>query len=473
MRSFKIGAFKVLTVALLALLVLSVMPSYAIKTLSLEECVEIALKNDPNVRLATEHKNISKSKVGQAKSDYFPSLNAGTGYNYQSNNASGSYSANSNANTYQVNFGVNQLIWNFGRTSAKINMQKYNHEASGYDLEQVILNTTYRVKMAYFEVLAALAGVDISQRTVEINKLHYERTKALFEEGLKSKIDVVNAEVNLTDAEIQLLNSQTAHQNAMISLSNAMYYIESEKFAIKNTENFNFAEGTDTVSKNIFNISFRKDNKTDAVLKMGVEKNNILKNYTFTPFKMSAGEAIDAAYKNRPDLQSLVLVKRAQEEALKVVKSSYLPALSADAGYSARKNYDADSTNGSFSVSAGLDFPLINGMNIKHQIDEGKSYLKIAEENVDLLKKNIYFEIQNNYVNMVQLEKKIPLLENKVRYTLENFELADGRYNVGLGNFIELQDAQQNYNNAQLALVKCVFDYNVAREMLQKSMGVK
>ena len=446
-------------------------PCYAAKVLSLEDCVGIALKNDPQVRVASEYKKISKSRVGQARSDYFPGLNAGASYLHQTQNITGLYGSTFGNKTGQINLGVNQIIWNFGKTGAKINMQKYNLQASTYDLDQTVLNTTYRVKMAYFEVLAALAGVDITEQTVLIYRLHHERTRALFEEGLRSKIDVVNAEVNLADSEIQLLSSQMAYQNAMIALSNAMYYTEKEEYTVKNTENFNFGDNIDPASKNIVNIAYKTNEEADALLITGIEKNNIIENYTFTPFKMSMNDAIETAYKNRPDLQSLIFVKKAQEEFLKTIKRSYYPALTAGAGYNIRHNYDTEMSANSVTLQAGLNFPLINAMDIKYRIDEGKSYLKIAEENVDLLKQNVYFEVQRNYVSMIQLEKRIPLLENKVRYTLENLELADGRYSVGLGNFIELQDAQQNYNNAQLAFVKCVFDYNVARETLQKSIG--
>ena len=44
--------------------------------------------------------------------------------------------------------------------------------------------------------------------------------------------------------------------------------------------------------------------------------------------------------------------------------------------------------------------------------------------------------------------------------TLENFELADGRYAVGLGDYIQLQDAKVNYNNAQVSYVQTVYNYN-------------
>ena len=72
---------------------------------------------------------------------------------------------------------------------------------------------------------------------------------------------------------------------------------------------------------------------------------------------------------------------------------------------------------------------------------------------------------------MRQLERKIPILNTKVKASLENFELADGRYSVGLNNYVELQDALASYNASQLNFVDAVFNYNVAREELLKSMG--
>ena len=110
---------------------------------SLEDCIEIALKNDPSIKIKTTQKDIASSQVGLAKSDYFPNLSAGNGITSQHNRNSGSGggfynqggSTSSSNNYYQLNLGVNQLIWNFGKTTANINMQKYNKESVTYDLE--------------------------------------------------------------------------------------------------------------------------------------------------------------------------------------------------------------------------------------------------------------------------------------------------------------------------------------------------
>lgn len=439
---------------------------------SMNDCIDYALKHDPNIKIYQDSQKTQKSLVGQAQSAYFPNLVGGTGYNINNTNYSGSQNNTLTNNYYKLNLGVNQLIWDFGRTSANINMNKFNYEAAGYNLNYQILNTIYNVKIAYTGVLAARANEDIYQRSVKINQLNFERANALYAEGLKSRIDVVNAEVYLTNAKIDFLEAQNAYQTALIALNKSMYYTEAP-YTIQNTESFNFQK--DYAAKSEINVSYEQKKIEDeirdgAILTSGIEKRDIVKDYKFRAFDLSMMDAINKAYQNRPDLQSLELVKRASEESLKAVKKAYMPSVNASGGYSYQKN--SDFASNALGIYAGIDLPTVNAMSIKYKIDQGKSYWDIAVQNIDLSKKNIYFEVQNYYVNMKQLEKRIPLMSQKIGQTLENFELADGRYTVGLGNFIELQQAQTNYNNAQLAFVQSVFNYNKARFYLEKAMGV-
>ena len=163
------------------------------------------------------------------------------------------------------------------------------------------------------------------------------------------------------------------------------------------------------------------------------------------------------------------MLSKVQEESLKAIKRQYAPELTADLTWGYTKN---ESTYTSpLQVGASMGLGSINPIGIHYQIKEGEAYLDIANHNVNIAKQDIYWEVQENYINMRQLERKIPLMSQKVKASLENFELADGRYSVGLNNYVELQDALANYNNAQLSFVQAVFEYNVARETLRKSMG--
>ena len=74
--------------------------------------------------------------------------------------------------------------------------------------------------------------------------------------------------------------------------------------------------------------------------------------------------------------------------------------------------------------------------------------------------------------DLIELEKQIPLLAVKVNQTLENYELAEGRYYVGLGDYIQLQDAKVNYNNAQCSYIETIYRYNVAKAELESVIAL-
>ena len=204
---------------------------------------------------------------------------------------------------------------------------------------------------------------------------------------------------------------------------------------------------------------------------MQVEKTNILENYKFSKYPYTLKESIERAYKNRPDLLSMEATQNAVKESLNYTKKEYFPNLTGQVGYNWQNN-TLYSTNG-FNIGAYLSTSNLNIMETKLKIRESKAQLEIAKKNVELVKQNIYFEVQNAYINMIQLEKNIPLMQTRVKQTLENYELADARYEVGLGNFIELQDAKENYNNAQRDYVQTIYNYNVALTNLQTAMGEK
>ncbi|MBE7703332.1 MAG: TolC family protein [Cyanobacteria bacterium SIG28] len=441
-------------------------------SLSIDECVNYAIAHNPNLAVAVQRVEVAKSGIGQQKANFAPRLTARVNYNHLGNK--GTRIANTHNNSLGFTAGISQLIWDFGRTTAKIDMAKYDVLSAQYDYDYDVLNVVYDVKINYYKVLMALANLDIYEQNVRINNLNYERTNAMFEEGLKSKIDVVNAQVNLADAKIQLVNGQNTLATAVIDLKNAMYYTESQNFIVTNTENFGFLKA-DYRKKmreidNIKPLNIAKKNSDGLImLTSGIEHNDIIQDYQLNPFKLAMQDAVDKALEDRPDLKSNRMLSKVQEYSLKAIKRQYAPEITGDVSWGYTKN---ESTYTSpFQVGASMGLGSLNPVGIHYQVKEGEAMLDIANHNVNIAKTDIFWEVQANYINMRQLERKIPLMNEKVKATLENFELADGRYSVGLNNYVELQDALTNYNNSQLSFVQAVFEYNVARETLLKSMG--
>lgn len=437
--------------------------------LTMSDCIQIALKNSPLINKAYYNYHISKNDVKLAKAAFFPTIGVGTGYNVTSTDTN---RMNTNNDIYSAQASLSQLIWNFGKTNARIKMQKFNRIAAMYNFDDIVLDTIFGVKTYYYSVLAAKATVDINRANVQINERNYQRTKAYFDEGIKSKIDLVNAEVNLSDSKISLVEAQKAYQNAIVQLNNSMYVAYTPEYEISTTETFNFQQKE--IPVNLQKISEKRDiSKTpepvsDATLTSKVEKMDVIETFNFKPFPYTFEECVELANKNRPDLKAYDATLGAMKQSLLYIKREYYPEISASAGYNYRNQYNTNSVNVGVNVSSS-----VNILGKKYEIDTGKLQVALAANEIDLLKQNIYFEVQNAYINMVQLEKQIPLLAVKVKQTYENFELADGRYGVGIGDYIQLQDARVNYNNAQHSYVQTVYNYNVARANLEKLIALQ
>ncbi len=434
--------------------------------LSLDDCIKIAIENSPSIQKYKDLVVVAQSLLGQSKASYFPSLNLGTGYygNYLKSNAISDFD-----NSYSLNASINQLLFSFGKVGTRIKKAKLNKIAADYNLNHEIIKTVFNVKTNYYAVLAAVANIKVQKANIYVNERQYQHTKAYFEEGLKSKIDLVNAEVNLSNAKIAYETAVNAYDTAVVTLNNSMYIEGSPKYSISKIETFRFDnQYAEVALKNTSQDieEFKAPQIVNgAVMETSIEKNELTDHpYDYAKFPYTLEESLKLANEHRPDLRSLTAVRDSLKKELTYQKIQYLPNLNAKGGYGLNTNGTAIN---SFNIQGSLDFPSINVMDIKYKIEEAKARLDVADAELDKLSKDIYFSVQKAYTNMIQYEKKIPLTYVSVKQTFENLELALGRYEVGLGNFLEVHDAIENYNKAQENYVKLIFDYNVSRAKLE------
>lgn len=445
------------------------------QALTLKDCIEISLSNSPLVKRTVYNLRTAKNNISIVKSAFLPTIGVGAGISQNISETTGrNHIRNNNKSLPTVNAYISEMLWNFGKTNASIRMQKFNKIAAEYEFDYSVLTTIFDVKLKYYAVLAAKSLLDIEKANVQMNERNYLRTQAYFDEGIRSKIDLVNAEANLSDAKILLVQAESNYQEALVELNNSMYVANAPEYEISNTETFNLKNPYVPVSLTKISIyddlADVPDGVQDAALTASVDKTEVLENYEFTKYPYTFEESVDLAMKNRPDLKALNASVNAMKQYLLAVKRQYYPNLSANLGYGLN-NSEHFATN-SMSLSLDLNSSINIFQHVK-EVDNAKIQVEYAQNEVKLLSENLYFEVQEAYVAMIQLEKQIPLLETKVRQTLENLELADGRYEVGLSDYIELQDARVNYNNAQSSYVQTIYKYNVARAKLEQYIALE
>jgi len=415
------------------------------EVLTLERCVEIALRRQPNIMAARGNVDVYYARKGQAEAGYYPQVDASLGYsrtgagfgsspNQSITNIPGSgvnFGSSSTTQTswrYSTDVTASQMIFDFWKTRTQVNIQKLSADSAKADLsnteEQVILN----VKQAYYAVLKAKRNLVVAGETVKQFQQHLEQAKAFYEVGTKPKFDVTKAEVDLGNAQLNLISSRNSLKIAMVILNNALGVPEAPEYQIED-------------------------------------------NLSFSQYSITLKEAVDRAYENRPELRSILLKKRATEESVSLAKKGYFPVLNGNASYSWVGHTFPEGDG--WSAGLALSIPIFSGFSTKHQIAEAKANLLILTANEETLRQSVLLDVQQSYLNLTEAGERITVAELTAKQAQENFDIANGRYAAGVGNPIEVTDADVGLSNAKTAHNQALYDYKVARASLEKAMGVR
>ena len=402
------------------------------ETLSLQRCLEIGLMRQPNILAATSTVDASRSRVGQAQANYYPQINLTAGYSRISplsgTTSTGSARTSSrNFDQYSSSASLNQNIYDFGRTTTQVKIQNLNLDSSRADLENVSEQTVFNVKQAYYGYWP-IRNVAVAVESVKQFQQHLEQAKGFFEAGTKPKFDVTKAQVDLGNAKLNLITAENSLKISRVVLNNTM-------------------------------------GVPDA------PENKIEDNLDFLKYEIAFDKALETAYANRPDLRSLILRRQATESSIELAVKNYYPYLSGNASYNwSGEKFPLDH---GWTAGATLSFPLFSGFLTKYQVEEAKANLNVIRANEETLKQGVLLDIQQAYLNLQQAEEKINTAGLNVKLAEENLEIANGRYTAGVGNPIEVTDAEVSLINAKTSYNQALYDHKVTLANLEKAMGTK
>lgn len=409
------------------------------ESLNLARCLEIGLKLQPNIIAALNTADASQHRIAEARANYYPQINWSTGYSrvlpvstsrLSSSSGSQFFSSSSGGSfdQYSSSFSLSQNIYDFGRTSSQVNIQSLNYNSSLADLETVAEQITFNIKQAYYGVLRARRNRDVSADTVKQFELHLEQAKGFFEVGTKPKFDVTKAEVDLSNARLNLIKAENALRIAVVNLDNAMGVPDAPEYVVED------------------NLSYQK-------------------------YEITLDDALSRAYQNRPDMKSIAAKRRAAEVSVDFAKTGYYPAITGNASYGwAGETFPLDH---GWTVGATVSVPIFSGFLTKSQVSEAKANLNVLKANEESVRQTIVFDVQQAFLNLREAQDRIPAAELSVRLALENFDIANGRYAAGVGNPIEVTDAEVSLTNAKTAHIQALYDYKSAQASLEKAMGVR
>jgi outer membrane protein TolC len=406
------------------------------KPLSLNDCVALALRFNPALRSNQALIEAQKSRVEQALAAYYPQINFNTSYNWNTFNY---VSLGGAVRTYTYNWtfldvfsmgpNLNQLIYDFGRTSSNVKINRENVKANEQDLVTTKQTVILNVQQAYFGVLQNQRLVEVAKDVVSQTQQHLDQAQGFYQAGTRPKIDVTKAEVDLANAQLALIQTNNNFAVAQVTLNNAIGFTQPITFPVEDI--------------------------------LG-----------FTPRDYQLEDIVKTAYEQRPEILQIKAKQRSQEATIHLAQSSYYPILSGNAQYLWRGSHMPNEMTWDMFFGATLSIPLFSGFSSPNQVAEQRANMKNLVSQEETLKLNIRLEAEQAYLSQKQAAEQVRVTEKAVAQAQENYELASGRYQVGVGSPLEITDAEVQLANAKANYIQALYGYKVAEARIEKATGV-
>ena len=433
------------------------------KLITIEQAVELALKNNRQIQEARLQVERSRAELRQERAALYPTLDVTSGLTYGNSlfldsiteqrideevedaiadnpNATEDTArafaedrfASSGSSSFDFTSGLslNYDIYDGGQRGASIRAAQKQLRSTELNLETVVEQTRFETATDYYDLQNSDAQVEIQEAAVE-DALQTLRDAQLLERaGLGTRFDVLRAEVELAQAR-QRLTTAIANQS-----------ISRRQLA----ETLSVSHSTDLAT-------------ADAVEEAGT-------------WNLELAETIVQAFKNRAELEQLLLEREINQEQREIQLSSIRPRLTANANYSVDDDFEDDfDVSDRYSVGLNLQWRLFDGGAARAAAEQEEIDAEISETNFADQRNQIRFAVEQAYFQLESNQNNIQTATREVELAQESLRLARLRFQAGVGTQTDVIDAQTQLTTARGNLLSSIIDYNQSYVGLQRQVS--
>jgi outer membrane protein len=333
-------------------------------------------------------------------------------------------------NTYSASLTLTQVLFS-SAVFEGIGATKTFYELSRAELNNTVSKTVLSVQTAFYGVLLSKAVLDITNASFTNAQENFNNVKALYNQGMVSEFDMLQAEVQVENIRPVLLRIE----NALVT------------------------------AKDGLKIIIGADQREEIDVSGEIELDSI--------DISNEDELIEEALLSNFNIQSLELKKQVDEAFIQLDVSEYWPTLAAFGNYTYTgssddlyfQNYDYS------TVGLSLTFNLWQGNRTKNAVEQSTITFKQTEEQLLQLKDFTTLEVKAKIQELKRVKSLIEVQERTVKLAQRAYDISKVRYQEGAGSQLELQNADQDLRQARLNRVQAIHSYLVTKLELDQLLG--
>ena len=409
-------------------------------TLTLDKALEIALDENPTIKVAAEEIALTKVASKEAWQSLLPeaSLNGSLDHTIKAAemklNDMSFKMGQDGTNTANAGLSINLPLFAPAVYRA-MSMTKTDIELAVEKSRASELDLINQVTKAYYQLMLAQDSYEVLQGSYKLAEDNFNVVNAKYQQGAVSEFDKISAEVQMRSIKPNVISAANAVTLAKLQL------------------------------KVLMGITADVDIKTD----------DNLTNYESMLFANQLKEE-DMSLENNTTMKQFELNMKLLEKNVKSLKTNFMPTLSMSFSYQYQSLYNPNinffdySWCNSSSLMFNLSIPLYRASNFT-KVKSARIQMRQLDWNRIDTERKLNMQVVSYRNNMTASSEQVVSNKENVMQAEKAVQIAGKRYEVGKGTVLELNSSQVSLTQAQLTYNQSIYDYLVAKADLDQVLG--
>ncbi len=405
------------------------------KALTLEQCVDLALRNNPDIAKRQWDVQTAVTEKDIAEGAFWPTVHGQAGFMHSREDRL--IKPRRPGARDVLGFSDNLLfgdivlampLYTGGRLENQLKAADLLARASEQQLAHSRVELVFNVSSVFYAMLGQKEAINSLLFSQKALLEHHKRTKELLEAQKAARVDLLRTEVRLADIEQQLLRERNVLDVQRFVLA-SLLGLEKRSVAVQGQLAMDDAPG-------------------------------------------SLDEALPKALAHRQDHQSLVSAVEAQRKRLEAAKAGRLPEVSLRASYGSRwDSDDVDEDNEVGEVGVLIDVPIFEGGRIGARIRRERNRLGAQEESLRQRRLQIQVEVETATSNIESTRARVGVMQKAVEQAKESLRIEREKYELAKGAIVDVLDAQSALLDSQMNYYRALAEYNTALAQFRLAVG--
>jgi outer membrane protein TolC len=440
---------------------------YRSHALTLDEAVQIGIKQNPNILRQVQELKRNKGLVYQAQARLLPQVTGSVSYAQEDRGLVSNSSGGSRVNidllgvqagqpvaiplssllssqqqateNWTVQIQVTQLLYDGGATIASRRAARINEDAAYYTLRDTIDSTVETVRTQFYQILLDKALIQVQEESVNLLQSQLEDQKSRFEAGTVPQFNVLQAQSQLQNQIPQLITAQNNYRISQVNLAKTL------------------------------GIPAGRQYSTDEPLP-------IAGRLTYTPIKYDLSSALITARANRPFLKAQRSNVLSSVEQITVAASGFKPTISANIGLRQTNNprsSQLDNTLEGWFFGFTGSWNIFDGGSTYGSVKSARASLEETKVTLDDSTRQVELDVATAIDNLRNAQETIAASETAVQVSQEALRLSNERLAAGTGTQLDVLTQQTALTTSRSNLVTAQFNYIAAVAQFQFATGTE